>query len=171
MPKFKTWWFTGLISISAIFSSACTTTQIVEQHELFVPATQEHATIYFMRPTLQRTRGVADNDLSIDLDKKLALTLSIGEYAAILVKPKIINITFRNLSYLTSDVMPKEVTRSKLFTFEVNKTYFILADFQQEEFRGIYFKPIVLDQEKALSLIKSLRPAGNIARNNTDRLM
>lgn len=171
MSKLQTWWFTGLISISAMLSSACTSTQIVEQHELFVPTTQAHATVYFIRPTLQRTRGVADNDLTIELDKKLALTLSLGEYAAILIKPQKINITFKNLSYLTSDVMPEEVKRSKRFTFESNKTYFILADFQQEEFRGIYFKPVMLAQEKALSLIKKLRPAGNIARNNVDKLM
>jgi len=171
MSNFQTGLFTGLVCISAMLLSACATTQIVEQHKLFVPASEQHATVYFIRPTLQRTRGVADNDLTIELDDELALKLAIGEYAALDIKPKRINVTFKNLSYLTAHVMPEEVKRSKRIIFEPNKTYFILAEFRQEEFRGLYFKPVILEKEKAISLIKTLKPAGKIAQNNVKNLM
>ncbi len=171
MSKIGVRLLTGLIGINIIFLLGCTTTQIVEQHALFVPATQKHSTLYFIRPTLQRTRGVADNDINIELDNKLALTLSLGEYAAVNIKPQKINVTLTNLSYITAHVMPDEVKRSKRFDFAAGETYFILTDFRQEEFRGVYFKPVILEREKALSMIKTLKPAGKIARNNADKLM
>ena len=163
----KSIWSTLLtICISTIFFSACTTSVIMPNNPQFAKASSNNfAMVYVMRPTLQRTRGIADNDLTVEFgEKQLVTLLSAGEYVAFKVQPGPLDIITRNETYLTGHPDPKLVWRARNFTFDSGKTYFIEAKFTQEEFRGIYFIPEEVDFKTAKSYQKRLKAAGDIAK-------
>ena len=126
---------------------------------------KDFAMVYVMRPTLQRTRGIADKDLTIEFGEHQVVTLlSAGEYAAFKVQPGTMDIITRNETYLTGKPDPKTVWRARNFTFDSGKTYFIEAKFTQEEFRGIYFIPEEVDLKTAKSFVNRLKAAGEMAQ-------
>jgi len=146
--------------------SACTTTRIAQTHPTFAAAgDKDTALIYFIRPNEQRTRGVADTDLEIELNQIKALDLSSGEYAAVRIKPIETDVIIRSLTYLTAQPMPVKVWRARHFTFEAGKTYFIHTRFEEQEWRGSYFYPDGVDANKAKMLANRLKPAGALAES------
>lgn len=156
-----------IASIFALLFSACTTSVIIPENPQYAETNSKNfATIYIMRPALQRTRGIADKDLTIELgEKQLATLLSAGEYVAFKVKPGPLDIITRNETYLTAKPDPIIVWRARNFTFESGKTYFIEAEFTQEEFRGIYFIPKEVDFKTAKSYTNRLKAAGELAKS------
>ena len=162
----KTIWKTLIIFISTVFFNACTTSIIMPSNPQFAKSNSKNfATVYVMRPTLQRTRGIADKDLTIEFgENQIVSLLSAGEYAAFKVKPGKIDIITRNETYLTGKPDPKTVWRARNFTFNSGKTYFIEAKFTQEEFRGIYFIPQEVSIKTAKSFVKRLKAAGDLAK-------
>ena len=160
----------GIIGLSLLLSG-CATSVISESHPQFASVHDLHANVYFFRPLNQRTRGVADNDVNVEIGKNLALKLSVGEYALLKLRPGETNVTLRNMTYLTFKVMPEEVWRSRKFNFEANKTYFVQALFKQEEFRGIYFNPVEVEEEEAIKIVSTLKPAGEATMNEPVRAM
>ena len=164
--KFNNWINRLIIAVLFVISSACTTSVIVKQNPKFASDTNKNfATVYMIRPTPIRTRGIADNDVHIEFDDVLATSLSAGEYVALKLKPGSTNLIIRSQTYLTSKPMPVDVKRSRLFEFEAGKQYFILAKFDQEEFRGIYFVPVEISLAEAKSMLNRLKPAGQLAKS------
>lgn len=155
----KTRIIAGGLILASLILGGCATSQVVEQHHLYALSSDEYAQVVFFRPMPRRTRGVADNDVSIDVDKQEMLKLSAGEYAVVRLKPKDVEIKMRNMTYLTYKVMPEEVYRARKFAIEANKTYFIRAQLKVEEYRGYYFVPLEEDEDKGLEIIKHLKPA------------
>ncbi|MDH5230863.1 MAG: DUF2846 domain-containing protein [Gammaproteobacteria bacterium] len=154
-----------LLIIVALGLSACTTSLLVtENPQLEKNRSAPHAIVYFIRPMPIRSRGVADNDLKVELNEKPLLTLTRGEYAMARIKPQPTDVVLRNMTFITTKPMPVEVWRARRFSFEAGKTYFIKADFKQEEFRGIYFVPELIDEVEAKSLAKKMRAAGQLAK-------
>lgn len=154
----------AVVTITLSLISACATTVVQKSNPLYVsnPA-QAHATVYFMRPPLVRTRGVADTDLKIELDENLLLELSREEYAMVYVKPVETDVILRNMTFLTGKPNPVEVWRARHMEFENGKTYYIETEFQQEEFRGIYYVPKEIDEATAKQYAISMKPAGKLA--------
>lgn len=120
--------------------------------------------VYFMRPLQQRTRGMADGDLEVELDKEPLATLSHGEYIALPIKPGAVDVIMRNWSYLTTQPMPVKVWRVRRFEFEAGKTYYLSARFTQEEFRGIYYVPELLSEAQAKEQAQDMVAANDAAR-------
>jgi len=145
--------------------SACSTTNIMRSNPLYIgdPA-QDHATVYFLRPPLVRTRGIADTDLKVELDEIPLLQLSRDEYAMVYIKPSETDVILRNLTFLTGKPNPVEVWRARHMIFEAGKTYYVQAHFQQEEFRGIYYVPKMIDEATAKEEAKRMTPAGPLAK-------
>jgi len=158
---------TGLlfaVVFSILIQSACTTSIIKTSNPNFANASDDYALVYVMRPELQRTRGIADHDLTIEFGEFQVVTLlSSGEYVAFKVKPGKLDIITRNETYLTGKPVPEKVWRARNFIFEKGKKYFIEAKFTQEEWRGIYFVPEEISEETAKSYVKRLKPAGQLA--------
>ncbi|HFE39384.1 MAG TPA: hypothetical protein ENK06_13385 [Gammaproteobacteria bacterium] len=155
-----------MICFMVLLFSACTTSVIMRDNPQFAkPASKQFATVYVMRPAQVRTRGIADNDLTVEFgEHQLAVLLSAGEYVAFKVRPGAMDIITRNETYLTGKPDPVSVWRARNFTFEAGKTYFIEAKLIQEEFRGIYFVAQEVDLKTAKSYIKSMKPAGDLAK-------
>ncbi len=148
-----------------LFASACATTSSIKNHPLVVADSETNAaTVYLLRPEPLRTRGIADNDVQVEIDSKIVTMLSAGEYVALKVKPGKVELATRSYTYLTSKPMPEEVLRSAEYTFEAGKKYFILVQFTQEEFRGIYFKPVEINPNEAKKLGTRLKPHGKLAK-------
>lgn len=141
--------------------SACATSLIVEHHHLWANNAEASARVVFFRPIPQRTHGIADNDVTIEVDNEKLMDLSAGEYAVFYLKPSEAKVTLRNLSFITYKVMPEEVTRARRFTFEADKTYFIQTRLKVEEYRGVYFEPREVDESKALEIISHLKPVND----------
>jgi len=156
------------IALLSLILNACTTSTVVKSHASFAKASDsKYATVYLIRPTPIRTRGIADNDLSIEFgEKQLVSKLSAGEYIAVKIIPDKLDIIIRSITYITSNPLPEEVWRSENFTFEAGKNYFIHTRFTQEEFRGIYFVPEEISLQTAKSYLKRLKPANNIAKKH-----
>jgi len=154
-----------VLCIGLMCLSACTTSVIMPSNPQYANENSNNfATVYVMRPTLQRTRGIADNDLTIEFgEKQLATLLSAGEYVAFKVKPGPLDIITRNETYLTAKPEPTTVWRARNFVFDAGQTYFIEAKFTQEEFRGIYFIPKKIDLKTAKSYLNRIKPAGDLA--------
>ncbi len=154
------------VCIALFLLNACTTSVVMPTNPLYAKDDGSgYATVYVMRPTLQRTRGIADNDLTVEFgEKQLVALLSAGEYVAFKVRPGPVDVITRNEAYLTSKPEPETVWRSRNFIFNANQTYFIEAKFTQEEFRGIYFIAQAIDISKAKSFLNRIKPAGELAK-------
>ncbi len=147
-----------------LLGGCAATSRIVDSHPLFAGPGEERAVIYFLRPMPQRSRGIADADIARELEQRPVMKLSRGEYARIEIKPVETDVIIRSLSHHPYKAMPEPVWRARHFTFEAGKTYYILARFQQEEFRGVFFIPTAIDEEKARRLARHMTPAGKLAR-------
>jgi len=164
--KISTWKMLLTASLFALLFNGCTTSTIMPSNPKFAKAdAKDFAMVYVMRPKLQRTRGIADNDLTIEFgEKQLVSLLSAGEYVAFKVRPGPLDIITRNETYITTKPDPVDVWRARNFTFDAGATYFIEAKFTQEEFRGIYFIAQQVDLKTAKSFIHRLKPAGDLAK-------
>lgn len=161
--KFRTL-TTGLLASALALLTACATSVIQPVHPLYASANEEAAKVYFYRPLEQRTRGISDNDIKVEIDGTFMMDLSVGEYVLVNLKPgKDIKITMRNMSFIAAKPMPEEVYRSRKFEFDAGKTYYIEAQLQMEEFRGVYFRPMDVDFDKLKATAKFLKPAGPLA--------
>lgn len=156
-----------LICVFAVLSLGCTTSVIMPKYEQYASAKgNADAVVYIMRPTLQRTRGVADNDLVIEfIEDQPAALLSAGEYVAFRVKAGSLDIITRNETYLEARPEPEMVWRSRNFVFEAGGTYFIEAKLTQEEFRGVYFIAKEIDLKTAKSFLNRIKAAGDLAKS------
>ncbi len=150
---------------STLALGACTTTRIAEKHPGFAANNDQNtALVYFIRPNEQRTRGIADTDLEVEFGQVKALDLASGEYAAVRVKPTETDVTLRSMTYLTAQPMPVSVWRARHYSFEAGKTYYIHTRFEEQEWRGSYFYPDSVSDEKARELANRLKPAGDLAQ-------
>ena len=158
----------GIILLGlVVLLGGCATTNIHNEHPLYAESAEEpHADVYFVRPFTQRSRGVADSPLKVELDEIPALSLAIGEYALLRLKPTTTDIIVRNLTFMTAQVNPVEVWRARRYKFEAGKTYYVVMKQEHEEFRGIYFIPELVDPRSAAEVAQRLRPAGALAKDH-----
>jgi len=159
------WIVTIFISLGLLLLNGCTTSVIVKSHPSYAkPTSKDYATVYMIRPAPMRTRGVADNDVEVEFgSEQLAVLLSAGEYAGFRVNPGDLNIIVRSTTFLTTNPVPVEVFRADSFEIAAGKTYLIETRFIQEEFRGMYFKPVEIDLKTAKEMLYRLKPAGTFA--------
>jgi hypothetical protein len=161
--------FLGLLTIGIIAgcaSSAISTTNILIEHDANKPA----ANVYFIRPLTYRDRGVADKAVRIELNNKVLMLLSKGEYALIRIKPVNGILTTRNVSMFTNKQLPIEMAKSVEVSFEAGQTYFIHIKQVNEEFRGVYYLPELVDLSEAKKLVDGLKKAGLASSAPIDKL-
>lgn len=161
MQKLARW----LGGLGLAWLAGCASSTIIEDSPpLVADAGAPHATVYFIRPEIQRTRGVADNAVSVELGRDKVLELGLGEYVRLQVQPGATDVILRSLTYMTSNPMPVEVWRSRRYDFRAGETYYVVARQHHEEFRGTYFTPERIDRRQANDLARGLKPVGELAR-------
>jgi len=158
----------GLVTaLLALALTACSTTQVVKTHPLVVSSdATKHANVYFLREMPQRTRGVADDDLRIEIDNHVLLTLARGEYSLLRLKPGKVDLVVYSKTMLTNHPAPLEVWRARPFDFEAGKTYYIDMKAHQEEWRGFYFVPEAIREGEAKSMARTMTTAGQLAEKH-----
>jgi len=139
----------------------CASTQIQSKHPLVqANASAPHARIYFIRPGTERTMGVADNVVNIELDQHPLIKLVKGEYVLVDLKPGEVTVTIKSMTSWGPQGKIKEMSRSKDFNFDEDDTYFIVISPVDGEFRGVFFLPKSVDYVTAREISRHLRAVG-----------
>ncbi|MEK6747690.1 MAG: hypothetical protein AABY83_00605 [Pseudomonadota bacterium] len=149
---------------AVLAATGCAGSMVAERHSLYpTQADTDYARVYIMRPQAQRTRGVADSPVNIEVAREKLAELAQGEYILVYIKSPATDLVTRNLTNLTTKPMPIEVWRARHFNFETGQDYFIVLRQDYEEFRGIYYIPEAVDKTQALQLAEHLKAAGPLA--------
>jgi hypothetical protein len=162
----------AFISLQLAGCASWNGTQVNSAHHL-VSATGEplYATVYFLRPLTERAMGFSDNALSISLDGSRLLTLEKGDYTLVYMRPRVrTTMTVENLTEVGPFWNTKTMDKDYEFGFTAGKTYFIVFEPVDGEFRGIYFTAREIDQFAAKQLAQNLRPAGEARKAPLDTL-
>jgi hypothetical protein len=147
-------------------------TQVNGKHHLISAAGEPlYATVYFLRPLTERAMGFSDNALTISLDGSKLLTLEKGDYTLIYMRPRVrTTLTVENLTEVGPFWATKKMAKAYEFGFTAGKTYFIVFEPVDGEFRGVYFTARNVDQFTAKQLAENLRPAGEARKAPLDKL-
>ena len=149
-----------LVSV-VLVTSGCGSTSVNKKHILVETDSEKpSANVYFIRPFTYRERGIADNPVKIELNRKELITLGKGEYTLVHIKPVDATITTRSFTMFTNKLMPVEMTRRANMNFESGQTYFIHIRQVNEEFRGVYYLPELIGLETAKRITAELRATG-----------
>ena len=142
--------------------AGCGSTSVHNDH-ILIETKEENpgANVYFIRPFTYRERGIADNPVKIELNRKKLVTLGKGEYTLVKIKPVEATITTRSHTMHTNKLMPVEISRSANMHFEHGQTYFIHIRQVNEEFRGVYYLPELIGLKTARRLTATLRASGD----------
>lgn len=126
---------------------------------------QAHAQVYFIRPRGERFMGMADNRLTISLDRQPLLHLVKAEYTLTRLYPGQTWVSIDNLSTFGPAHRIKELHRSYSFSFAAGKTYYISIDPVDGEFRGVHFTAKALTLAEAQKITPQLRAVGSARWN------
>lgn len=148
--------------LSGLFSmllASCTTVNTA--HPLYAAQPDvAAANVYFIRPFTYRERGIADNPVDIDLGGVKLLELNKGEYTLIRIKPDKATLTTRNFTRFTNKDDVVEMKRDLPLELAPGKTYYIHIRQVNEEFRGVYYLPQLIDLRSAQQLLPETRATG-----------
>ncbi|MBI3774628.1 MAG: hypothetical protein HY273_03585 [Gammaproteobacteria bacterium] len=138
--------------------AGCATT-INKEHPMIVTQPDvAAANVYFIRPMTYRERGIADNPVVIELNGMEMLKLGKGEYTLLRVRPEKALLKTRNWTAFTNKDEYVEMTRELRLELAAGKTYFIHIRQVNEEFRGVYYVPMLVDLKTAKELILDSGP-------------
>jgi hypothetical protein len=115
------------------------------------------ANVYFIRPMTYRERGIADNPVEVEFNGTELLKLGKGEYTLLRVRPEKVLLKTHNRTAFTNKNEYVEMTRELRLELAPGKTYFIHIRQGNEEFRGVYYVPVVVDLKAAKELILDAR--------------
>jgi len=152
----------GLIMalLTSLLLSGCWTT-IKGSHPLLQSdLSSPHAIVYFIRPRSERFMGMADNRVTVSLDKQALVELVKGEYTLAQILPGQTWISIENMTTFGPAHRTKIESRSRSFTFAAGKTYYIAINPVDGEFRGVYFLPKAIDFSQAQKISRNLRAVG-----------
>lgn len=160
-------------------------TRVNSEHHLVSQAPEtQFATVYFMRPPTERAMGFSDNTLTVKVDGSELLTLDKGDYTLVYMRPRVrTSVTLENLTEVgptksaatmsdhdthnwiqrgTWPVQPMSKTYD--FEFSPGKTYYLVLEPVDGEFRGVFFTLSSIDAFAAKQMIGGMRPMGDAKR-------
>jgi hypothetical protein len=159
---FNPLWALAILLAMSLVSAGCSNPVNYKNTQILADGEDEHiAKVYFLRPMPVKYKGIADNKLRIEYDKQKLLTLSEGQYALVKLKPSKGKIITHSKTKFTGSSEPINVSRDREYRFLAGKTYFILIQRVDEEFRGIFYDPAPITFEQALNLVDNLRAVGD----------
>lgn len=138
--------------------TGCATT-INKEHPMIVTQPDvAAANVYFIRPMTYRERGIADNPVVIEFNGMELLKIGKGEYTLLRLRPEKVLLKTRNRTAYTNKDEYVEMTRELRLELAPGKTYFIHIRQVNEEFRGVYYVPMLVDLKTAKELILDSGP-------------
>lgn len=151
--------------------SGCGSTTINKKH-LLIENNEKiaAASVYFIRPFTYRERGIADNPVKIELNRKLLIELGKGELTLIRLKAADATISTRSFTMFTNKLLPVEVKRNAQMSFIAGETYYIHIRQVNEEFRGVYYLPELVGPKAAKRLADGLNAVGEASSSDFDNL-
>lgn len=164
-------YYIALVFCLPLFLNACGSTSVNKKH-LLIETNQDKpaANVYFIRPFTYRERGIADNPVKIELNRKTLIKLGKGEYTLIRLKTSDATITTRSYSMFTNKLLPVEMKRSANMTFTEGETYYIHIRQVNEEFRGVYYLPELVGPKTAKRLAAGLSATGAASSDHFEKL-
>ncbi|MDH5300805.1 MAG: hypothetical protein OEW58_05515 [Gammaproteobacteria bacterium] len=152
-------------SLVLTLAGCSTTTKLIANHPAIINSEQaSHAKVYFLREIPERSRGVADDNLRIEIGKQPLLSLAQGEYSLIRLKPGQYDIVIFSRTSLTTNPAPVEVWRARPFDFVAGESYYIHTKAFQEEWRGFYYVPESIGETEAKSMARVMTAAGELTQ-------
>jgi len=148
-----------LIGIGLLAVTTGCATSINKEHPMIVTQPDvAAASLYFIRPMTYRERGVADNPVGIEINGMEMLKLGKGEYTLLRLRPEKILLKTHNRTAFANQNEYVAMTRELRLELASGKTYFIHIRQVNEEFRGVYYLPVVVDLKTAKELIIDAGP-------------
>ena len=155
-----------IIALLVLLLSACSGSHLESGNPLLKPFDDRLAArVYFIRPLSERFLGVADNRIDIRADGHMLLALSKGEYTLLSLLPGKVVLEARSATTWGPRQAYKVWSRAATFTFEAQKTYYVALRPHEGEFRGVYFRPQLIDALQATEISTGSRAFG-AAREN-----
>jgi len=152
--------------IPVLLVAACSFSMINHKNSMLAQnaANDQVASVYFIRPMPLKHKGVADNEISVDLNNELLLKINEGQYTLVKIKPESVHVVTRSKTDFTNKLQPIDVTRTRQYQFLAGKIYFIELKRINEEFRGIYYDPAPISFKQAKQLCVNLHAIGDASR-------
>jgi uncharacterized protein YceK len=158
-----------VLFVAAVLLSGCAS---VNKKHAYIEQSPDApaAAVYFIRPKMEKTKGVADKDIRITYQKQEMLDMDEGSYALVRIKPSNGELRIYSWTYFTNNIKPKQVWRGREFKFIPDRTYFIYLKQVNEEFRGIFYVPELVSLQQAKELVKRARASGAARQAPIDEL-
>jgi hypothetical protein len=154
---------TVLVCLTAV--TGCASTEVKSGNPLVQTDPEAPcARVYFLRPRTERSMGVADNVINIELDQRPLLTLAKGDYVYVNLKPGEVMTTIKSMTSWGPQGEVKEMAKGRSFNFVDGETYFIVIRPVDGEFRGVFFVPGEVDLFTAKEIAKRLRAVGDASK-------
>lgn len=179
-------WGWGVLSaVLALTGCSVTGTRVDTAHHLVSAAPEtQFATVYFLRPPTERAMGFSDNALTVKVDGTKLLTIDKGEYTVVYMRPRVRTaVTLENLTEVgpTKNALAMsdydaanwvqrgtwpvtEMSKSYDIALEAGKTYFLLLEPVDGEFRGVFFALRSVDAFTAQQVAHDMRAIGEAKR-------
>ncbi|MFQ5487970.1 MAG: hypothetical protein ACE5ET_05955 [Gammaproteobacteria bacterium] len=150
------------VAALAALLAACSSSHLNNKHPLVKKeaTTAQVAMVYFIRPRTERFMGPADNRLKVEADRFHLMDIAKGEYTLLPMVPGNVWITVTNLTAWGPQNRMKEMSRSRQFRFLPGETYYLVFQVVDGEFRGVFFRPALVDANSARDLSRHMKPVG-----------
>ncbi|MBL1278435.1 MAG: hypothetical protein COB30_020365 [Ectothiorhodospiraceae bacterium] len=158
--KVRQWVKNGLWLAVILSLVGCATARVYQGHPQLVKEKitaekkAEVATVYFIRPTAYKSKGVANDPVRIEFQGQTLLRQDEGSYTLLYLKQSKGTLKVHSKTLFTDKRDPVDVWRSREYKFIVGKTYFIYIRQINEEFRGVFYEPEPISLREAKALIK-----------------
>lgn len=177
------WTWLAVLAVTGCSSSPGT--HVDSRHHLVsVAPEKQFATVYFLRPPTERAMGFSDNALTVKVDGRKLLTIDKGEYTLVYMRPRIhTTVTLENLTevgptissltmsdydvhnWIQRGTWPvKSMSKTYDFEFDAGKTYFLVLEPVDGEFRGVFFTLRSVDTFTAKHVAQDMRAMGDAKR-------
>lgn len=150
------------VALLLVLLSACSSSHINGRHPLVKVAApaSEVAMVYFIRPRTERFMGPADNRLEVEADRFHLMEIAKGEYTLLPMVPGNVWITVTNLTAWGPQNRMKKMSRSRQFRLLPGETYYVVFQVVDGEFRGVFFRPELVDARSARDLARHMKAVG-----------
>lgn len=157
--SYRSQWINAGVAVigAALMLAACSTVNTKHPQIMSGDITAEQkaqlATVYFIRPTAYKTKGVANEEVRIEFQGQTLLTQDEGNYTLLYLKPSKGILKVHSRTKFINDRLPVPVWRAREYKFIAGKTYFIYLHQINEEFRGVFYEPEPVSLSEAKELI------------------
>ena len=124
------------------------------------------ASVYFIRPAPVISHAFGDAAVTIEYQGQKLLKLSERTYTLLYLKPSKGEVKIYNNTYFTNRPESQRVWKERMYRFVAGRTYFIHVKQVNEEFRGLFYEPELVNLAQAKRLARHLYRIGSAASDH-----